>query len=162
MRDDLTKISYKRLLTLHPQLQAPALKCYDICIQKDIPMYVIWCRRSFEEQDLLYRLGRDTPGKIFTYTRSELSPHCYGLAIDFCLYNGDELYEWHQCENSKYWRWKWIKTMKVFEAAGWNSGWRWYNFQPGYLENLLGKTMIQHKEAYEQANQDRDNWKQNL
>lgn len=162
MRDDLIKLSYKRLLTLHPQLQASALKCYDACIKKDIPLYIVWGRRSFEEQDLLYRFGRDTPGKIYTYTRSELTPHCYGLAVEFCLYNDDILYEWPECENKKYWRWKWIKVMKIFEADGWTSGWRWFNYQPGHLENLLNKTMRQHKEDYEQADKDRYNWQQNL
>ena len=163
MRQELIEKSYRRILTLHPQLQASAFKCYDACLAKDIPLYVVWARRSKQEQELLYRIGRDTPGKIVTYTRSDYSPHCYGLCIDFCLYSGDVFYEWPQCENSKYWRWKWIKVQKVFEQDGWESGWRWTNFQPGYLQNLLGKTIIEHKDdADKQTNQDRDYWRSNL
>lgn len=163
MRTDLTELSYKRLLTLHPQLQASAFKCYDACIAKEIPLYVVWARRSKQEQDLLYRLGRDVPGTIATYTRSELSPHCYGLSIDFCLYNGGVLYEWPQCEPHKYWRWKWIKVQKVFEQDGWESGWRWYNFQPGHLQNLLGKSIIEHRDdTNRKATEDRDYWRKDL
>lgn len=163
MRSDLTELSYKRLLTLHPQLQASALKCYDKCIQREIPLYIIWARRSKEEQELLYRIGRDTPGKMLTYTRGELSPYCYGLALDFCLYNDQEFYEWPQCEGHKYWRWKWIKVMKTFEQEGWQSGWRWFNFQPGHLENLLGKSIREHQDdADRKANQDRDYWRTDL
>ena len=159
MRQELIEKSYKRILTLHPLLQASAFKCYDACLTKDIPLYIVWARRTKQEQDLLYRLGRDVPGEITTYSRSDLSPYCYGLAIDFCLYNDTLLYEWPQCENKKYWRWKWIKVQKVFEQDGWESGWRWQNFQPGHLQNLLGKTLLEHKdEADKQSNQNRDHW----
>ena len=145
MREDFTNISLRRLTKLHPQLQHSALTCYQKCVEKNIPLYITWTRRSVEEQDLLYRFGRDLPGKIQTYIRGDLSPHCHGLAIEFCLYNGKDLYEWPQCENTRYWRWMWIKVTKTFEQAGWTTGWRWQNFQPGYLENLLGKSVIQHK-----------------
>ena len=163
MRTDLTELSYKRLLTLHPQLQASAFKCYDKCISRNIPIYITWARRTKEEQSLLYRFGRTLPGKIYTYHRAEFSPYCYGLAIDFCLYNDQVFYEWPQCEPHKYWRWMWIKVMKTFEQDGWISGWRWTDFQPGSLENLLGKTMLQHEEeARTRAAKDRDYWGENL
>lgn len=163
MRRDLTELSYKKILTLHPLLQASAFKCYDACISRDIPLYITWARRTKQEQDLLYRFGRELPGKMVTYTRSELSPYCYGLALEFCLYNDVLFYEWPQCEDKKYWRWKWIKVQKIFEQDGWVSGWRWQNFQPGHLENLLNKSIIEHRdEARNQADQDRDYWRSHL
>ena len=50
--------------------------------------------------------------------------------------------------------------MKIFEKDGWDSGWRWYNFQPGHVENLLGKTIIEHKDDANRKDntKDRNNW----
>lgn len=159
MKSDFIDISYKRILTLHPQLQESALKCYTACIEKEIPLYIVWARQTVQEHNALYRIGRDMPGDIKTYIRSEYSPFCYGLALEFCLYTDTEFVEWTRCTNSKYWRWKWIKVMKIYEQAGWSSGWRWTNFQPGYLENLLGKTILEHKNETESTDKNRDNWK---
>lgn len=39
--------------------------------------------RTYEEQDQLFRLGRDIPGKKVTNARGGQSQHCFGLAIDF-------------------------------------------------------------------------------
>lgn len=154
MRSELTDLSLKRLTKLHPKIQQSALSCYEKCVSRNIPLYVVWANRSVEEQNLLYRLGRDVPGKIYTYTRGDMSPHCYGLALEFCLYNDDVFYEWSDCENKKYWRWMWIKVMKTFEKDGWTSGWRWYNFQPGYLENLMGKSIF----YYKTEDDNRESW----
>ena len=49
---------------------------------------------------------------------------------------------WEEVQNHDWWRWMWIKVVKKFEDEGWESGFRWeYNYEPGHVQNLLGKTI---------------------
>lgn len=142
--------SAQRIATLHPKLQLSATRCYQKCLKKQIPLYVTWGYRSPSEQDLLYRYSRSIPGQVITTTRAGYSAHNYGLALDFCLYNdGGVILDWDMCSTTRYWRWAWLKVLKIFEDDGWESGWRWQSFEPGHVQNLMGKSIVEYKQDAE-------------
>ncbi len=155
------EISVSRINSLDSRLVASAMRVYEKCTKSRIPLYIIWGRRTDEEQELLYRHGRSIPGRIITSRRGGFSPHNYGLALDFCLLFETDLLTWEDCYPHDYWRWKWIKAIKHFEAEGWDTGWRWSSFEPGHVENLLGKTIGELKNEREQA-ENRGLWIENL
>ena len=155
MNSAYQSVSLERVNTLSPKLVASATKILDEAWRKRIPAYVIWGSRTIEQQDLLYRYGRSMPGDIVTNKRGGFSPHNYGLALDFCLVHGDKFLSWEDVYHIEYWRLKWRKLIKMFEAEDWTSGWRAVNFQPGHVENLLGNTIGDLHKIYEQENQAR-------
>jgi len=135
-------ISINRINTLHPQLQASATKVYQECVVQKIPIHIVWGYRSMQEQELIYRYGRTIPGSIITTNRPGYSAHNYRLALDFCFYYDGKMKTWADVQGSDYWRWMWIKTIKKWEVEGWETGFRWeYNWEPGHVQNLLGKTL---------------------
>lgn len=148
-------ISMQRINTLHPKLIPSATRVFERCHRERVSMYVVWGKRTIEQQDTLYRLGRTIPGYIVTTHRGGYSAHNYGLALDFCLLFDNQLMSWEECYPRAYWRTKWLKAVRYFEEEGWVSKWRGYNFEPGHVENLLGSTIL---ELYEQnfAGSDRD------
>jgi peptidoglycan L-alanyl-D-glutamate endopeptidase CwlK len=70
---------------LHPDVKKLAELLVAECAKCGLPPVLVtetW--RSQEEQDKLYAQGRTTPGKIVTNCRYSDSPHCWGVAFDFC------------------------------------------------------------------------------
>lgn len=134
--------SVNRINTLNPKLIASAMRVYNWCIEQGIPIHITWGYRSAQEQETIYRYGRTAPGQLLTTNRAGYSAHNYGLALDFCFYYDGQLKTWKDAEQSLYWKWKWIKTIKRFELEEWETGFRWeYNWEPGHVQNLLGKTI---------------------
>ena len=65
----------RKLTDLSPCMQEKAKRFLQLCQVSSID-YLIYCTyRSGEEQDYLYRVGRDLPGKIVTYARAGQSKH---------------------------------------------------------------------------------------
>ena len=155
MRTQYLDISMQRINTLHPKLISSAMRVMDKCADLRIPVYIIWGKRSIEEQDLLYRMGRTIPGKIVTMRKGGWSPHNYGLALDFCLLFNKELLSWEECYPRDYWKKKWLRAVQLFEGEGWISKWRGIDFEPGHVENLLEFNL---KTLYEQTDFG-NNWK---
>lgn len=134
--------SVNRINTLQSRLVPSAMRVYNECIADKIPIHITWGHRSLVDQDTIYRYGRTIPGQILTTNRSGYSAHNYGLALDFCFYYHGGMKTWPEAKVDEYWRWMWIKTIKKFEAEGWETGFRWeYNWEPGHVQNLLGKTI---------------------
>lgn len=131
----------QKINKLHPLLVEPATKIYNKCVKEKIPLHIAWTRRSVEEQDILYKFGRSIPGRLMTVHRGGYSPHNYGLAIDFCLYYRDKLVDWDVAHKYKLLRTHWEKISYFFEQEGWESGWRHQHFEPGHVQNLLGKDL---------------------
>ncbi len=69
---------------LHPELQAIILKFTAECKKQGLPVLVTETWRSKTEQDNLYAQGRTKPGNIVTNCKYPQSPHCWGVAFDFC------------------------------------------------------------------------------
>ena len=118
------------------------MKVYSECTAEKIPIHIVWGHRSQQEQQTLYRYGRTIPGSILTTNRPGYSAHNHCLALDFCFYYDNEMKTWQDAQEVEYWRWMWIKVIKKWEAEGWETGFRWeYNWEPGHVQNLLGKTL---------------------
>jgi peptidoglycan L-alanyl-D-glutamate endopeptidase CwlK len=149
---DFLDISTKRIQTLDQRLIPSAMRVLDKCWKDKVPLYIVWGRRSVQEQNLLFRYSRTAPGYSITTRRGGFSAHNYGLALDFCLLRYKRVVGWEDVYDFPFWRHKWFRAVKHFEEEGWESGWRWPTCEPGHVENLFGKTINQ---LYEEQ-QDKD------
>jgi peptidoglycan L-alanyl-D-glutamate endopeptidase CwlK len=154
--DTLDSVSVQRINTLNPKLITSAMSVFNRARSKGIPLYITWGTRTMGDQQLLHRFGRDIPGKIVTKNKEGYSAHNYGLALDFCLAFDKTLLTWEDVYDRWYWRQRWLKVVFMFEEEGWEAGWRWTNFDPYHVQNLLGNTMFDLTQKYEQA-KNRDN-----
>lgn len=69
---------------LHPQLQVCVNKFLEECRKQGLNVLITETLRTQEEQEELYAQGRTKPGKIVTNCKGYQSPHCWGVAFDFC------------------------------------------------------------------------------
>jgi len=69
---------------LHPELQTIANKFLEKCKAAGLNVLITETWRSEAEQNALYAQGRTTPGNIVTNCKYPQSPHCWGVAFDFC------------------------------------------------------------------------------
>lgn len=69
---------------LHPELQVIVNKWKDECKKDGLNVLVTQTWRTKSEQDALYAQGRTTKGNIVTNCKYPMSPHCWGVAFDFC------------------------------------------------------------------------------
>ena len=69
---------------LHPELQIIAAEFEKRCKAAGLNVLITETYRSKQEQDAIYAQGRTTPGNIVTNAKYPLSPHCWGVAFDFC------------------------------------------------------------------------------
>lgn len=151
------EISLERLNTLNPKISNSAINIITNLWKEKIPIYVLWGSRTIEEQNMLYRFGRTLPGDIMTTKRGGYSPHNYGLALDFCFIARGKMMGWEDIHKIPYQRARWIKAIGKFEADGWETGFRWPRFEPGHVQKMLGYTVGELYQMYEQENQNRYN-----
>lgn len=69
---------------LHPELQEIVKEFEVKCKAAGLNVLVTETFRTKAEQDALYAKGRTAPGKIVTNCKYPTSPHCWGVAFDFC------------------------------------------------------------------------------
>ena len=69
---------------LHPELQEIVKQFEARCKAAGLNVLVTETFRTKAEQDALYAKGRTAPGNIVTNCRYPNSPHCWGVAFDFC------------------------------------------------------------------------------
>ena len=69
---------------LHPELQPVVEKFVAECKKQGLPVLITETWRSKQEQDGFYAKGRTAPGNIITNAKYPYSPHCWGVAFDFC------------------------------------------------------------------------------
>ena len=69
---------------LHPELQEIIKDFLAECKKAGLPVLITETLRSREEQNALYAKGRTAPGNIVTKCKYPFSPHCWGVAFDFC------------------------------------------------------------------------------
>ena len=69
---------------LHPELQLCVEKFLAECTKQNLNVLITETLRTQEEQEALYAQGRTKSGKIVTNCRGYQSPHCWGVAFDFC------------------------------------------------------------------------------
>ena len=69
---------------LHPELQEIVKQFETRCKAAGLNVLVTETYRTKAEQDALYAQGRTAPGNIVTNCKYPNSPHCWGVAFDFC------------------------------------------------------------------------------
>lgn len=75
--------------------------------------------RTVEAQQKLYDQGRKSPGKIVTYAQGGESPHNYGCATDWTVWEGDKPL-WPSPSDPK-----WDEYLNALEKVGLKSGKSW-------------------------------------
>ncbi len=69
---------------LHPELQEIAIEFEEKCKKAGLNVLITETFRTKQEQEALYAKGRTAPGNIVTNCKYPSSPHCWGVAFDFC------------------------------------------------------------------------------
>lgn len=69
---------------LIPEAQREAERFLTACKEQGLNVLITDTLRTQKEQDALYAQGRTTPGNIVTSVKFPNSPHCWGIAWDFC------------------------------------------------------------------------------
>ena len=69
---------------LHPELLQIVQEFEARCKAAGLNVLITETYRTKQEQDTLYAQGRTTPGNIVTNAKYPKSPHCWGVAFDFC------------------------------------------------------------------------------
>lgn len=89
-------ITRERIGNLHPEFQQDVINFVVASqdIYPDMTIRVSSGFRSYEEQEVLYKQGRTTPGSIVTNGKAGQSYHNYGLAIDIVfIKNGKAIWD---------------------------------------------------------------------
>ena len=130
----------RKLTDLSPFMQEKASSFIKCCQAYNID-YLIYCTyRSGEEQDYLYRTGRDLPGKIVTYARAGQSKHNtvddngkpHSEAWDGVpLINGKPLWSLYIMDttNRRMIHPIWEKVLEIGHSIGLESGQDWKKFK---------------------------------
>ena len=122
---------------LHPVLQTLTDKFIKACASKGIVVGITQGFRSIEYQNGLYAQGRTKAGRIVTNCRGGQSPHNYGLAFDFCIYENGKI-DWDSRNK------KWALAGAIGESLGLEWGGRWKQFVDlPHLQFMFGLTISQ-------------------
>lgn len=104
-------------------LHALYLPVYEgICSELSPEWQPYYGLRDFHEQDLLYAIGRTTPGEIVTDAQSGESAHNYGCASDWVIWDDQSKPVWIKSSDTK-----WKELSDAVKNAGGNWG--------GYFKN---------------------------
>ncbi|OWR27727.1 peptidase M15 [Saccharibacillus sp. O23] len=136
--------SDKRVVSLHPDVRAAADRLVRQAADRGIDIAITSGFRSGEEQDRLYRQGRQDAGNIVTNARGGQSYHNYGLAIDFALRDGSDIVWDMERDGNGNGRSDWMEVVELAKALGFDWGGDWENF-PDYphLQMDFGHTLRQ-------------------
>lgn len=100
--------------------------------------------RTFAEQDVLYRQGRTTEGKIVTNSRGGFSYHNYGLAIDIVLIIDGKVASWDiKKDFDKDGKSDWIEIVTIFKQFGWEWGGDWRFKDNPHFQKSFGYSVRQ-------------------
>ena len=106
---------------LHPVARELCLKWVDACRKAGYEVLVYCTYRSPEEQNDLYRIGREIPGKKVTNAKGGQSFHQYRCAWDFVPLIGGKP-QWNNVEIYK-------RCAEIGEAMGIEWAGRWKSFK---------------------------------
>jgi peptidoglycan L-alanyl-D-glutamate endopeptidase CwlK len=122
---------------LHIILQDKAAQFIKACAAKNIQVGITQGFRTTEYQNQLYAQGRTKPGRIVTNCRGGYSPHNYGLAFDFCIYENGKV-DWDSRNK------KWAIAGAIGESLGLEWGGRWIQFvDMPHLQFMFDLTIAQ-------------------
>lgn len=80
--------SENNIRTLLPRVQPYARALIIQCAKQGIRIVITSGSRTYEEQDELYRQGRDKPGVKVTNAKGGQSNHNFGIAFDVTIFDG--------------------------------------------------------------------------
>lgn len=119
-------LSVERALTAHPLLRAVLIKILVECAKMGIYIRYTSVKRSEDEQNKLYAIGRDgdTTRKKVTMAKGDQSYHVWGLAVDFCLLlNDGKEVSWSMiADTNKDGQKDWSQVVKIFKSNGFEWG----------------------------------------
>lgn len=124
--DNYTK---QRIQKLHPSVREEVTQIISECnkaLTGKAKIRITQGLRTIEEQDQLYAIGRNTPGKKVTNAKGGQSIHNYGFAVDICLIIDGKTASWNTTKD-----WDndqiadWYECVKIFAKHGWNWGGNW-------------------------------------
>jgi peptidoglycan LD-endopeptidase CwlK len=81
-RPTLSNISRARLADVHPELARRVGLVADAMVVQLVRIEVDTALRTASQQDAIWNIGRDLPGKIVTHARGFQSNHVIGCAVD--------------------------------------------------------------------------------
>lgn len=134
-----------RIIGIHPEVQAKTDMLIAQAADRGIEIVITSDFRSSEEQDRLFRQGRQDSGNIVTNARGGQSYHNYGLAIDFALRDGKGGVVWDmEVDRNANGRSDWMEVVELAKALGFDWGGDWDRF-PDYphLQIDFGYTLRQ-------------------
>ncbi|WP_281358133.1 M15 family metallopeptidase [Saccharibacillus qingshengii] len=134
-----------RIIALHPEVRQKSDQLVAQAAKKGIEVVITSDFRGVEEQDELYRQGREKPGNIVTNARGGQSYHNFGLAIDFALRDESDRIVWDmELDRSGNGRSDWREVVELAKDLGFEWGGDWSNF-PDYphLQITFGYTLRQ-------------------
>ncbi|MEJ8303429.1 M15 family metallopeptidase [Saccharibacillus sacchari] len=121
-----------RIIGIHPEVQAKTNDLVAQAADRGIEIVITSDFRSSEEQDRLFRQGREDSGNIVTNARGGQSYHNYGLAIDFALRDGKGGVVWDmEVDRNGNGRPDWMEVVELAKALGFDWGGDWDRF-PDY------------------------------
>lgn len=122
---------------LDPRVHSSARAILRAWGDKGLDVLVTCTFRSNEEQDKLYRQGRDGhPGRIVTNAKAGQSKHNVGLAMDVVpLVNGKAVWD----AESSLWRVMWAIAHDVDPRINWGGNWKGFRDIPHYEWLLRGE-----------------------
>ncbi|MCC3375061.1 M15 family metallopeptidase [Cohnella sp. REN36] len=118
--------------SLHPIVEARMKTLVTEAKAQGISIAITDGFRSSEEQEALYRKGRDGGGAIVTNARGGESYHNYGLAIDFALRAKDGRIVWDmKYDGNGNGKADWMEVVAIAKRLGFAWGGDWKDF-PDY------------------------------
>lgn len=125
------------LKNMHQVLQDKCAQFVKACAAKGIQVGITQGFRTIEYQNQLYAQGRTKPGRIVTNCKGGYSPHNYGLAFDFCIYENGKI-DWDSRNK------KWGLAGAIGESLGLEWGGRWTQFvDMPHLQFMFGLSISQ-------------------
>ncbi len=129
----MDNITLQRIEKLHPLVRNEIKKIIEECdnaLTGRARVRITQGLRTFKEQDDLYAIGRNRPGKKVTNAKAGQSIHNYGLAVDICLIIDGKTASWNTVkdwDNDKVA--DWYECVKIFAKHGWDWGGNWKTFK---------------------------------
>ena len=129
---DVPREEEGRIIGIHPEVRAKTDTLIARAADRGIEIIITSDFRSSEEQDRLFRQGRQDAGNIVTNARGGQSYHNYGLAIDFALRDGNGGVVWDmEVDRNGNGRSDWMEVVELAKALGFDWGGDWDRF-PDY------------------------------
>ncbi len=117
---------------LHPIVKTQADRLVELTKEKGIRILITDSFRSADEQDALYRKGRDAGGAVVTNAKGGQSFHNFGLALDFALLTQDGSASWDmEADMNGNGKSDWMEVVSIAKSLHFEWGGDWEQF-PDY------------------------------